>query len=308
MNYLAIDLGGTEIKYALMSQEADILEKSKVPSPPNIESTTEMLVLILKGIISEYESQIKGVALSLPGILNSDTGDSYTAGMFHYLSGQNLPELLQKHFDLPITVENDGKAAALAELWKGSLSGVKNGAVVVLGTAVGGGLAIGGELYKGNTFAAGEMSFILTNPEKDTYWGATGGSSHLIKLASEKLGIPLVELNGYKVFEMAEAGQQEVLEVLDEYTRNIAYQLYNLQTLLDLDLIAIGGGISRQPLLLAYLQKNIDEYCDNHPFKPFMPRIPRPKITTCKYFNQANLIGALYHHLKLTTKGAKEHE
>lgn len=285
-----------------MNEEAEILEKCKVPSPRNTETTTEDLVAILKDIIAGYETRVEGVALSLPGVLNSDTGDSYTAGMFHYLSGQNLPKLLQAHFDLPITVENDGKAAALAEYWKGSLSDVTNGAAVVLGTAVGGGLIIGGELYKGNTFAAGEMSFILTNPVMGEYWGQIGGSSYLIKLVSEKLDIPLEELNGYKVFEMAEAGHPDVLRMLDDYTKGIAHQLYNLQTLLDLDLIAVGGGISRQPLLLEYLQKNIDEYCNNHPFKPFMPRIPTPKITACQHFNQANLIGALYHHLNLTNQ------
>lgn len=302
MNYLAIDLGGTQIKYALMTKEADILEKEKIATPDPSKTNTEDLVQLLSKIISKYVPKIKGIALSLPGILNSDTGQSYTGGTFYYLAEKNLPKLLQAKFNLPVTVENDGKAAALAELWKGSLTHVDNAAVVLLGTAIGGGIIINKKLYKGNTFSAGEMSFILTNPETKEYWGSTGGARHLLKLVSGKLQTPLENLDGYQVFEMANKGDADVLAVLDTYTKGLSYQLYNLQVLLDLDLIAIGGGISRQPLLLEYLQKNINEYCNNHPFKPFMPKIPTPKITTCQHFNEANLIGALYHHLKKQKK------
>jgi predicted NBD/HSP70 family sugar kinase len=297
LKYLAIDLGGTDIKYALMTEAAEILEKSKVATPCAMTTTISDLICVLSDIISKYQAEIKGIALSLPGILDSNTGHSYSSGAIYYVAGNNLPKLLQEKFNLPVTVENDGKAAALAELWKGSLTGVQNAAVVLLGTGVGGGLIINGQLYKGNNFAAGEMSFMLSNPALGEYWGATGGSSHLLKLVSQKKDIPLGKLDGYKVFEMANNGDEQVLSALDEYTEGVVYQLYNLQSLLDLDVFAIGGGISQQPLLLDYMQKHIDEQCENHPFREFMPFIPTPRLITCKFYNDSNLIGALYHHL-----------
>ena len=301
VKFLAIDLGGTDIKYALMTRDAEIIEKSKVPTPELALGSIEVIIEVLSDIISQYYGQIEGIALSMPGILNSFTGDTESAGLYsHYLSHNNLPRLLQAHFDLPITVENDGKAAALSELWKGGLKDVDNGAVVILGTAVGGGIIIDRKLYRGNTFAAGEMSFMLTNNDDNEFWGGTGGSSYLVRLVSEKLDIPLEELNGYKVFELANDGDAQVLEILKIYTDKLARQLYSMQALLDLDLFAIGGGISRQPILHEYLQQSINEYCDAHPFLEFMPRVPVPKITTCKFFNDSNLIGALYHHLTLT--------
>jgi len=303
--YLAIDLGGTEIKSALMTKDGEILEKHKTPSPKLGESDQQDLLDTLKDVIDPYYSQISGVALSFPGILDSDTGHSFTGGSFYYLAGMNLPKMLQEKFnyDIPITVENDGKSAVLAEFWKGSLRGVENGAAICLGTAVGGGLILNGKIYKGNTFSAGELSFLLTNPKEMEFWGQTGGSKYLITEVAKKLEIDVNDLNGYKVFDMANAGNEDVLAVLDEYTKSLAYQLYNIQTLLDLDLLAIGGGISRQPLLIEYLRKNIQEFCDSHPIKPYMPLIPTPKIVACEFFNQSNLIGALYHHLKLTDKG-----
>ena len=295
--YLAIDLGGTEIKYALITEAADILEKSKVATPREMKTTMSDLIDVLGDIISKYQAEIKGIALSSPGIIDSDTGHSYSSGAIHYIAGNNLPKLLHEKFNLPVTVENDGKAAALAELWKGSLTGVQNAAVVLLGTGVGGGLIINGQLYKGRNFAAGEMSFMLSNPALGEYWGGTGGSSHLLKLVSKKKKIPFEALDGYKVFEMINAGDADALAALDGYTEGLVYQLYNMQSLLDLDVFAIGGGISQQPLLLEYMQKHIDEECGNHPFKEYMPFIPTPKLTTCKFFNDSNLIGALYHHL-----------
>lgn len=298
---LAIDLGGTDIKYALMTKDAEIIEKSKVPTPEFALGSVEVIIKVLSGVIDQYIMDINGIALSMPGILNSFTGDAESAGMFsHYLSENNLPKLLQQHYDLPITVENDGKAAALSELWKGGLKDVDNGAVVILGTAVGGGIIIDRKLYRGNSFAAGEMSFMLTNADTDDMWGSTGGSSYLLTLVSEKIKVPREELNGYKVFDMVNDGDERVLECLQIYTDKLARQLYSVQALLDLDLFAIGGGISRQPILHEYLQKSIDEYCNNHPFLQFMPRVPKPKITVCKFFNDSNLIGALYHHLTLT--------
>ena len=298
--YLVIDLGGTEIKYALMREDATILEKSKIKTPIGADKTINDLLEVFDAVIASYQSQIKGIGISMPGIIDSDTGYAFTGGSIVYTSKLNLAKMLEEKYHIPVTVENDGKAAAIAEMWKGSLKGVQNAAVVILGTGVGGGLIIDGKLYKGNAFAAGEMSFILTNPEVGEYWGWAGGSAHLIRSVSRKLGVPLEEMNGYRVFEMAEAGQSEVLEMLDAYTKKMAYQLYNLQSLLDLEVFAIGGGISKQPLLMEYLQKNIDEFMDNHPFKAFMPLIPTPKITTCQFFNESNLIGALYHHLMQT--------
>ena len=301
--YLAIDFGGTEIKYALMTKAGEILEKEKVKTP-GIDKNLDDLMTVIDGIISKYLEQVSGIALSLPGILDSNTGYSYSSGMLIYLTGHNLPELLKERYNLPVTVENDGKAAALAELWLGSLTDIDNAAVVLLGTAVGGGIIINKKLHRGNKFAAGEMSFMLTNPKELEFWGGIGGSTYLLKLARDKLGISAGKLDGYTFFEKVNAGDEEMLAVLAEYCDKLAEQMYNLQALLDLDVIAVGGGISRQPLLHEELQKAVDRFHEKSPFLQFIPNsvIPKPSLTSCKFFNGSNLIGALYHHLKLTNQ------
>lgn len=301
MEYLVIDSGGTFIKYAVMNENAEIIEKGKVKTPPHDQYTLEDYLEVLESIYQRYEKTVKGIAMSSPGILDSDTGYCYTGGSLTYISRQNMVELLEERCKVPVTIENDGKCVALAELWKGSLKEVKNGIVLVLGTGVGGGLVINGSLYKGNHFSAGEFSYLAVNEgcldQTEGYWGSTNGVDALAKDTSIETGIPQKELDGIKIFEMANKGDERVLKALDQYTKRLAVQIYNLQTLLDAEVIAIGGGISQQPLLIRYVKKNVEELCEKHPFRNFSPFIPTPVVTACRYFNDSNLVGALYHFL-----------
>ena len=302
MKYLGIDLGGTAIKYALMNEDSTILEQSSTKTPPK-DSTLEDLLIVLEGIIEKVQKEVAGIAISMPGIIDNKTGHAYIGGAITCLAGKNLAKLLGSKFQIPVTVENDAKSAALAELWKGNLKNCKNAAVVTLGTGVGGGIIINGALYSGCSFAAGEFSYILIDIDKPyqfgSFWGSIGGVKTLLELVHQNTEIPLSKLDGFKVFEMANQGDSRVLDALKQYTKRLALPLYNLQTILDLELIAIGGGISKQPLLLTYLQKNLDENYKKNPIHSFAPFVPKPKVITCKFYNDANLIGALYHHLQL---------
>lgn len=302
MRYLGIDIGGTFIKYALMDKTTHIIEKGQIKTPLEEHHTILDLIDIIDHLAKQYATQLRGIAISMPGILNNVTGESYTGGAIKYLAGDNLVKHLEVRTGLPVTVENDGKSAALAEYWKGSLKDCKNAAVVILGTGVGGGLIINGELYSGRQSAAGEFSYLAVNPDQinkfDGFWGRTGGANGLVKLVSETTKIDESELNGLKIFEMANHGNEGVLTALDQYTKRLAIQFYNLQSILDLDKIAIGGGISQQPLLLKYIEKNIAEFCENNPLNILAPISLKPNVTVCKFHNDSNLIGALYHHLK----------
>ena len=158
--YLVIDAGGTAVKYALMNESAKILERGKFPTPGYVDHTLEDFLQRLDVVVEKYQKQIEGIAVSMRGMLDSRKGYCVTGGMLAYFSEVPVVQLLEQRYKLPVTIENDGKCAALAEKWKGSLKDCRNGAVVVLGTGVGGGIIIDHKLYRGGHFTAGEYSYI----------------------------------------------------------------------------------------------------------------------------------------------------
>lgn len=292
VNYLVIDIGGSSIKYAWMGRDLTIFEKKTVPVPL---TCLEDLIEAIGHIYDSYKDKIEGIAISMPGMINSDRGFCFTGGTLEYIKNIDFRSILQRRCPTKISLENDGKCVALAELWKGNLRSCTNGIVVVLGTGVGGGIIINRKLYKGSHFSAGEFSFHNTNRhdfhDTKNMWGFISGASALREKVAAALHLQNEFIDGKQIFQMANEGHEEVLACLNEFTHDLAVQLFNLQCMFDPEVIAIGGGISAQPLLLEYTKKNLGKLYRRFPF--FIPM----KVVACKYYNDSNLIGALYHHL-----------
>lgn len=291
--YLVLDIGGSSIKYAMMNESAEFLSKGSVKTPLDC---IESLVEIIGQIYDDYKFEIEGMAISMPGVLDSDTGYAYSGGWLKYNSGQNIIEVLKKRCNTVIAIENDAKCAASAELGFGSLKGCKDAAVIVLGTGVGGGIIIDGKVHKGSHSFAGEFSFMRMNCNEidamNHVWGLKNGAPALAETVANIKGIPVEEVNGLFIFELANSGDAKILTVLDEFTRWIAMQIIDIQCLIDPKLVAIGGGISAQPLLIELIQKHLDSMEENFGFYK-----PSVRVVPCEFRNDANLIGALYSFL-----------
>ena len=155
--YLAVDVGGTNLKYALINRSGQMIKKSRMETPH--EGLTQFLEAIEK-ISDKLKGQLNGVAFSTPGRVDTTTDTIYCRNStLPYLNEVCLPRKLQK-LGLPISVENDGKSAALAESWLGNLNDVKNGMAIVLGTCVVGGIMLDGHLWAGSRRLAGEVSLM----------------------------------------------------------------------------------------------------------------------------------------------------
>jgi len=293
MKYLVLDIGGSAIKYALMTRELEFVEKGKKPTP---HDCIESFIEVVGKIYDEYKNEIEGMAISMPGVLDSEKGYTYTGGSLTYNEGKEIVKILQERCPTKITIENDGKCAALAEVWKGSLKDCNDGVVIVLGTGVGGGIIKDRKVHKGKNFFAGEFSFIATdvnNTEGNgSWWGNLSGSKSLIEAAGKAKNMPAEELDGYKIFEYANNGDEDIIKVLDDFTYKLAVQIFNLQCILDPEVFAIGGGISSQDILIEYIEKNVDKYHKN-----FIFDVPKPNVVRCEFRNDANLIGALYNFI-----------
>lgn len=294
MKYLVLDVGGTAIKYALMTEKLEFLEKGKIKTP---RDSIENFIDNIGNIYDKYKNDIEGMALSIPGVLDSDTGYMYTGGSLEYNTDKNMLKVLGERCKTKIAIENDGKCAALAELWKGNLQECENGVVILLGTAVGGGIIKDKKLYKGKHFFAGEFSFIagninvMSNNDKE-WWGSLNGLDGLLDDFVKVKNLNRNEIDGIKFFEYANNDDKDALEILNKFTYKTALAIINLQCILDADKYLIGGGISEQDILIKYIKKNIDDY--HSQFEYF---VPKPVVDRCKFRNDSNLIGALYNFL-----------
>ncbi|MBQ9328798.1 MAG: ROK family protein [Solobacterium sp.] len=300
MNYLVFDWGGTFLKYAIMNEETDILEKSKVPAP-SVEASVEEMLERIDPIVEQYRDSVQGIAISMPGMLNDRNGYCRTAGSLRFFTGITVGTLLHERYHLPVSVQNDGKSAVLAEHWKGALQGCKDCAVIVIGTGIGGGIILNDRLLVGKDFSAGEYSFLNTNDSItdswDGYW-CRNGHTALGEYVASKTGESPDTLNGIEIFRRIREDDDPIAkEALRHLTDAYAVQIYNLAILLDLERIAIGGGISEDPLLMEYLYDSIRKMRSNLPFEVYSELLPEAEVVVCRYHNDANLIGALYHHL-----------
>ena len=136
--YLAIDVGGTAIKYFLTDRSAGF---GKVNEMKTNRDKGE-LFNSLDEIIAPHLNDIDGIALSFPGKINVEKGIAHTAGAFHWICDLGVKTILEDKYSKPVWIENDGKCGALAEFWKGNLSGVKNGVYIGLGTEIAGGIIL----------------------------------------------------------------------------------------------------------------------------------------------------------------------
>lgn len=294
--FLVIDVGGSAIKFALMDGTSVILEKDEVPTP--LTGLSDYLQT-LESIYRRYQDQVCGIAMSAPGAIDSDRGYFYTGGYLQdFVHDINLQELLEERCGVPVRIENDAKCAALAEAWTGSLKDCRDGVVIVLGTGVGGGIIKDGRLHKGRNFTAGELSFLIVGDDLGddrSYMSNLGGTVGLKQLAAKAMKADPDMLDGRMIFERANAGDQAVIEAIDAFTKPIARLIYNIQIFYDPEKIAIGGGISRQPLLLELIRKNLDYIYEHMAYPGVMGQ--KAEVVCCHYLSDSNLVGALRHFM-----------
>lgn len=295
--FLSIDVGGTNVKYALIQEDGTILEKSEVPTP---KTNLNDFVDLVCDLYNQYQNEdLSAVVMAAPGRIDTEKGYFYTGGALPYLYEVDMKGLLASRIPLPFALINDAKAAASAELAKGSMQGVKAGSVLTLGTGIGGSVIIDGKVHNGPTGAAGEFSGMPSTWAKkvdctEPTWADVNGVPALLRYYAQRKGIDPKSINGRIFFQAVNSQEKEALEALEEYTSILAGGLYTLQFILDCERIAIGGGISAQPALLESLNRSMDTLFSHVPH--FFP-VSRPEIVVCQYRNDANLIGALENFL-----------
>jgi len=245
MRAVGIDLGGTAIKAGAVSAEGEVLDRRSAP----VDAGAGPAVLLDRMAAIARELGASGaIGLGSPGLLDRARGAVIEAPNLHFLEGISLRDELARRLGLApdaVALENDANVAALAEHWLGAGRGESHLCLVTLGTGVGGGLVLAGELYSGPGGMAGEIGHVVVDPNGPPCGcGARGcletrASASAARRRALERGLPgdLAELAAAA---RRSAGPERTL--LLEVGVDLGRGLASVLTLLDVRLFVIGGG------------------------------------------------------------------
>ena len=282
------DVGGTYIKYGVVT-DGKLGDMGRVPTP---QDGQESFLAAIDGVLERMggAAALDGVAFSMPGVIDVDRRYLFVGGSLRYNDKTDIAAW-EERFGVPVEVENDARSGALAELKLGSMQGVQTGLVVTFGTGTGGGVIVDGHVHKGGHLIAGEVSIVYSDDPalgSHAMLGYVGGVNNIAKAIGEAVGADITR--GEEAFKYIEAEDERAWAAFNDRCDKIVRTFFNFQMLLDPERIAIGGGISANPLFIKGIQDATDRLYGGYPIP-----VPHAEIVPCRFRNAANLIGAYLH-------------
>lgn len=292
---IAIDLGGTNLRIALIDQGYRIKDK-KTQSTPRLVKKDILIQTIIDAINKIIENNnlnktnILGVGLGLPGPIDAKRGIVHFLPNIPGWKEVNLKKILEARLKLPVFLDNDANLMTLAEFSQGAARGRKNAVCLTLGTGVGGGIIIDAGLYRGSNFAAGEIGHIPIN-EEGPRCNCAGrgcleayiGNNRIIKAAKKlfRRNVSLEDLS-----QMAKRGNKKALRLWSQVGRHLGAALTGVVNFLNPEVIVIGGGVANAgKILFTQVKETISSRA--------MPVQARGvKVLKAKLGNRAGLLGA----------------
>lgn len=286
MGFVCFDIGGTAIKYVLIKENGEILSRGS--SPTNQTSTDEFIQFLVQKV-KKYEKtyKIEGIGISVPGIVEKETGRSITAGAITHLYGKNIKEILETHFSYPVHVENDARCALKAELSKGSAQGLDDVVLMTIGTGIGGAVAYDGRIIYGKNYKTGEFGMMRLEASKHPTqtMHEVASTSALIKSYKKLKQMDSTVLVDAKAIFNEMNTDKEVAQVVDQWLDYLTAGLFNVAASFNPERIVIGGGISANPILLPMIKKKLVR---NPHWEDY-----QTQVAIATYKNDAGVIGAL---------------
>ncbi len=304
---IGIDLGGTFIKYGIVNEDGEIIEKEKAATPAGCgyAETVEIIVSVTGKISAEHGAPVCGLGIGAPGVVDGEKGVVRSSGNLGW-ENKPLAEDLSAMLGIPVMLSNDANAAAYGEYVCGAGKQYNSVVLITLGTGVGSGIVLNGKLYEGNEGAGAELGHevIRVGGEKcacgrrgcfEAYASATALIRQTKRAMEKDRQSKLWQLcegdinnvNGKTAFDGAAVGDKTAKRVVNNYLRYLSEGLANIANTFRPEVILIGGGISAQGEKLTIpLQKRVEKLMLGHGgYAPV-------KILTASLGNDAGLVGA----------------
>jgi glucokinase len=272
----AIDIGGTKIAVGMVDEEGHILASLSCPTNPEtgLEDALQRMADMMWKTAVMAGGTFSGIGIGCTGPVYPQLG---TIGKVEFMpgwEGANLVELLSTRMGVSVAIENDADAAALGEWTWGSGKGIPNFILVTIGTGIGAGLVLNGELYRGTGSAHPEIGHHIVDPSgPECFCGAHGcweslASGPAMEKWAQKQYPQTEPLSARQLCSLAKQGDAHALAAVHHTARYIAIGLANLVTLFVPDCIALGGGLMQAfSLFKSQIQLTIAESCGLVPYE-----------------------------------------
>ena len=314
---LAADLGGTNLRLAVVDGKGDIVFRNKIPTPDNGRREDILRAIMESAQLCIDETPGAGVTAfgaAVPAIVSSRDGMILRSPNLPALNNFAFAEHFRKHLGIPVVLENDANSAAVGENWKGASRGIQNSICVTLGTGVGGGIIIDGKLLRGVDGTAGEIGHIAVEPEGhpcgcgskgcvEQYSSAIAIKRLISELASRfpdsiLSGEP--DITPLKVYEAGRAGDALSLEVFRLFATYLGIAIGGLVNVLNPEAIVIGGGVSAGwDLFIDQLRAEISRRAFPHPAE-------RVRLLRSELGDDAGIVGAAFLAAESVRSGPQE--
>ena len=262
---LGIDVGGTSVKYGVLSN-LKLIDRGSIPTPKDPQDFGRELCDIVRKMTERYPSEIRSIGVGVPGFLNQSDGSILNCTNLS-LDGFPLMECLRRVSDLPIYLENDANCAALGEYTVNPRK-PRNMILLTLGTGVGGGLILNGSLYSGSHGQAGELGHITVEVNGrncpcgkkgclEQYASATALVSDALHydyktdgILSEAVKSAPDKIDARVIFAAIRKGDRDAKKILDRYCSYLGAGIESFVEVFDPDEVVLAGGITNESDLL----------------------------------------------------------
>lgn len=288
---LGIDIGGTALKLGRFDQTGQILALLTLPTPQPATPDAILQTIVTAIPTLDPDRQAQAIGIGTPGPANAPGRIAKLAINLPDWINVPVADRLESALNLPCTIANDANCAALGEAWQGAGRTHPNLVLLTLGTGVGGGIILNGQLFTGYNGAAGELGSISFNPEGHPCNSGNRGSLEqqlCISAIVRRTGKDPAQLG-----QLAQSGDPEALAFWKEYGRDLGIGLTTLIYVLNPEAIVIGGGISGSSDF--FFASAIDEINQ----RVSAPSREGVKLLKAELGNQAGMVGAAKLALQL---------
>ena len=245
--YLGVDIGGTNLRVALLDQELNLIDKFKIQN--KVEKGPEYNMDKLIFVIKERwkDKNIKAIGVGCPGPLDIKKGIILITPNLKGWEFFKLKSYIEKKLNLPVCVNNDANVAALSEAVVGAGKGAESVYYITLSTGVGGGFIYKGEIVNGANSIAAEIGNMIINEDlynhNNMNYGGLEGQCSGVNIARIASNILDEEVTGKEVFEKAESGNEALWKLLNDWTINVSKAIANIIVTVDPEIIILGGSV-----------------------------------------------------------------